>query len=382
MRGPDNAGRMRLLDRYLLRELLVPLGYCLGGFLIFWITSDLISDLDVFQRFQLLPRDVAAYYLVRMPELLVTVLPVALLLALLYTLPIMAGHQVLTAMRAAGLSLWRLCVPYLVVGSILGGVLFALNEVWVPDAYTASRLILRRRIPVAPGDLGPEWQRNLVFHNDANSRLWQIGAFNRLTGEMLSLNLEWRFPDGGHRRLAAERADYTNGHWVLQDVKELLYTPESRLPAFRGMTNRLALAELTETPELINSEIRFTELSNVKAAKGARLSLREILDYERLHPRLNPRARAKLETQFHGRLAEPWKCIVVVLIAIPFGAPSGRRNVFVGVASSIFIAFAYFFIAGFSLALGTGDYIAPWLAAWLPNALFTGAAIWLMQRIQ
>jgi len=148
------------------------------------------------------------------------------------------------------------------------------------------------------------------------------------------------------------------------------------------MTNRLALAELTETPELINSEIRFTELSNVKAAKGARLSLREILDYERLHPRLNPRARAKLETQFHGRLAEPWKCIVVVLIAIPFGAPSGRRNVFVGVAGSIFIGFAYFFIAGFSLALGTGGYIAPWLAAWLPNALFTGAAIWLTQRIQ
>lgn len=104
MRGPDNAGRMRLLDRYLLRELLVPSATAPRGFLIFWITSDLISDLDVFQRFKLLPRDVAAYYLVRMPELLVTVLPVALLLALLYTLTNMARHQELTAMRAAGLS--------------------------------------------------------------------------------------------------------------------------------------------------------------------------------------------------------------------------------------------------------------------------------------
>ena len=35
---------MRLLDRYLLRELLVPLGYCLGGFLIFWISFDLDAD--------------------------------------------------------------------------------------------------------------------------------------------------------------------------------------------------------------------------------------------------------------------------------------------------------------------------------------------------
>ena len=30
---------IRLLDRYLLRELLIPLGYCLSGFLIFWISS-------------------------------------------------------------------------------------------------------------------------------------------------------------------------------------------------------------------------------------------------------------------------------------------------------------------------------------------------------
>lgn len=373
---------MRLLDRYLLRELIVPLGYCLGGFLIFWITSDLISDLDVFQRHQLRPGDVAAYYLVKLPELLVTVMPVALLLALLYTLTNMARHQELTAMRAAGLSLWRLCLPYLAVGVLLGGTLFVLNEVWVPDAYAASKLILERRLPPAQGDLGPEWHENLVFHNDADSRLWQMGAYNRVTGEMLSLNLEWRFPDGGHRRLAAERADFTNGVWVLQDVKELLYTPESRLPAFRGMTNRLELQGLTETPELINSEIRFTELSNVKAAKGARLSLGEILDYEQLHPRLNARDRAKLATQFHGRIAEPWKCVVVVLIALPFGAPSGRRNVFVGVASSIFIAFSYFFVAGFALALGTGGYIPPWLAAWLPNALFAGAALGLIRRVR
>lgn len=373
---------MRLLDRYLLRELLVPLGYCLSGFLVFWVTSDLIAELDDFQRFQMLPRDIAGYYLVKTPELLVTVLPVALLLALLYTLTNLARHQELTAMRAAGLGLWRLCLPYLAVGLVFGVTLFVLNEVWVPDANAAANLILRRRLPPSAGELGPEWQPNLVFHNDADKRLWQIGAYNRVTGEMLSVNLEWRFPDGTHRRLAAERGDYVDGVWVFEDVKELLYTPESRLPAFRGMTNRLELAELTETPERINSEIKFTELSNVKAAKGARLSLREILDYQRLHPRLNPRDRAKLETQFHGRVAEPWKCVVVVLIAIPFGAPSGRRNIFVGVASSIFIAFTYFFIAGFMLALGTGGYVAPWVAAWLPNALFAGAAVWLTQRVR
>ena len=43
-----------------------------------------------------------------------------------------------------------------------------------------------------------------------------------------------------------------------------------------------------------------------------------------------------LETQFHRRLAEPWTCLVAVLIALPFGASTNsRRNVLVGVASRI-----------------------------------------------
>ena len=41
---------MRLLDRYLLREVLIPFGYCLSGFLIFWISFDLLTEVDDFQR--------------------------------------------------------------------------------------------------------------------------------------------------------------------------------------------------------------------------------------------------------------------------------------------------------------------------------------------
>ena len=50
---------MRLLDRYLLRELLVPLGYCLCGFLLLWISSDLIADLGSFQEKKLQAGDIA-----------------------------------------------------------------------------------------------------------------------------------------------------------------------------------------------------------------------------------------------------------------------------------------------------------------------------------
>jgi lipopolysaccharide export system permease protein len=376
---------VRLLDRYLLRELMIPLGYCLGGFLIFWTAFDLLGELNGFQQHHLRFGDVVEYYLVKTPELLVTVVPVALLLALLYALTNHARHQELTAMRAAGLGLWRICLPYFVVGCGFSLAVLAMNELWVPGANDRAEAIKLRREPVAASALGPEWQRNLVFRNERDRRIWNIGAFNRLTGEMLAPNLEWPQADGGRRRLAAERGVFTNGAWVFYGVREMRYPAGGASDPLNIQlltTNELEVAGLSETPEQIRSEIKFSELNSLKAAKRPRLSLAEIANYERLHPHLGGPDRAKLATQFQGRLSEPWTCLVVVLVAVPFGAPSGRRNVFVGVASSIFIVFAYYVLRLLGLTLGTAGKLDPWLAAWLPNAVFAAAGVWLTTRVR
>src|SRR4026208_2208418 len=133
---------MRLLDRYLLRELLVPLGYCLGGFFLFWLAFDLFSYMGELQERKLHGGDILEYYVARSPEFLVIVLPIALLLALLYTLTNHARHHEIAAMRAAGVSMWRLCVPYLGVGLAASLGLFALNELCVPNSSEQAERIL------------------------------------------------------------------------------------------------------------------------------------------------------------------------------------------------------------------------------------------------
>ena len=99
---------MRLLDRYLLRELLVPLFYCLVGFQIFWLAFDLFGNLQAYQDHNLDWRKIIEITLLRVPNFLNTVLPIALLLALLYTLTNLVRHNELTAMRSAGVSLARI----------------------------------------------------------------------------------------------------------------------------------------------------------------------------------------------------------------------------------------------------------------------------------
>src|SRR6266567_2348798 len=148
---------MRLLDRYLLRELLTPFGYCLGGILLFWISFDLFSELGEFQRDRLRPLDVIEYYGVQLPEMLVfPLLPVVLLLALLYALTNHARYHELTAMRAAGISLGRLSLPYIGVGLLLTFASSAMNEFWVAQSGQAAQMILTRHI--SPAEQAPERQ--------------------------------------------------------------------------------------------------------------------------------------------------------------------------------------------------------------------------------
>ena len=374
---------MRLLDRYLLRELLIPLGYCLGGFLLFWIAFDLFANLGEFQRKGLQAKEIAEYYLVTTPEFLVMILPMTLLLGLLYTLTHLSRYHEITAMRGAGISLWRISLPYFGVGFLLCLGSFFLNELWVPDSTDAAEALLNRHVLEKSGGPGRNKVRELGFTNSRDARIWQISLYDAETGEMLRPQVLWGQPDGSRLWLKAERADFTNDVWSFSNAA--LYridaeTNSSPMPMLQ--TNLLAMPEFRETPELIRSEIRISNQLLIGRAKKADIPITELLNYARLHPKPSPSQRNWLDTKFHGRLASPWTCVVVVLIAVPFGAASGRRNVFVGVASSIVICFVYFVLQQLGLALGTGGFIVPWLAAWLPNLVFGLGGLLMTARVR
>ena len=119
-----------------------------------------------------------------------------------------------------------------------------------------------------------------------------------------------------------------------------------------------------------------------EAAKNLKLSLADIIEYRKLHPRMPAEKAAMLMTQFHGRIAQPWTCVVVVLMALPFGAMTGKRNVFTGVAGSVGICFFYFVLLRWGLALGTSGHIPPVVAAWLPNVVFAGMGLGVLLKLR
>jgi lipopolysaccharide export system permease protein len=379
---------MRLLDRYLLRELLVPFGYCLAGFLIFFIAADLFGHMGDFQSQKLHGSDVVEYYFVGLPSLLAKyyLLPISLLLALLYALTNHSRHHEITAIRAAGISLFRLCMPYFAVGIVASLVLFLLNELVVPGSVEATEKIRNRRVPPPTPALPNNQMANFGFSNTREKRDWLANVYNTETGEMLRPMVRWVLEDGSSRWLSADRAAWTNGVWTFYRASEFNDDPGKAaylVPLI--FTNVLTMPGFIETPAEIKSELKLAEVLTPKYGHGTTRSefpIKDILNYLRFHPNPKSSTASKLYTDLHGRFAFPWTCLVVVLIAIPFGAAQGRRNVFVGVASSLSICVSYFVIQQLGLMFGSIGWVTPWLGAWLPNLCFGVTGLFMTARVR
>jgi len=278
------------------------------------------------------------------------------------------------------MSLWRICVPYFIIGLIASGVLFALNESVVPRCRDWAARTLSRD-PASAGAARDAVQ-NFGFTNDRARRRWVIyGSYRPGSSELPRPWVGWFLPDGSVRSLIADRAVRTNGVWVFYNAQvfKRADTPSMSVPILE--TNRLAMPEFDETPEEIAREIKIARFFDVRQ-QNPNIPLRDIFGYLQWHPNMSRQDRGKLLTEFQERLAMPVTCIVVALIAIPFGAMPGRRNLFFGVAGSIVICLVYFALQSVSLAFGSSGAWPPWLAAWLPNLFFGVSGLYLMSRIR
>jgi lipopolysaccharide export system permease protein len=383
---PVTLPAMRLLDRYLLREFLVPLFFCLGGFLIFWVAVDLSSEIGGMQKEGLRAAQIAQYYLYKTPSFLIMVMPVGLMLATLYTLTNHARYNEITAIRAAGVSLTRLCLPYLAVGVLATVALFALNEFVVPQTEDiADQLHSRYSQRYFKGSkLQPI--KTLAFVStisEKERRYWVIGVYNQQTGEMTRPHFDWTLPDGSSVAVDAERATYSNGVWTFFNAQEKRISATNAISPKAVTHETLAFTNFSETPDRIRSEIFINDhLNTTSNTRRADIPLRIIVNYLWLHPNPEAKIRPWVYTKLHGRFAGPVACLVVVLVAIPFAAASGRRNVYVGVAASILIFFTYYVLQQLGFAFGEAGRVPPWLGAWLPNLAFAVGSLWAIARVR
>src|SRR5215469_7313217 len=356
---------MRLLDRYVIRNFVQVYCYCIAGFISIWLIFDVSDNISTFIDEHVGLLLVVHYYGTQVPQILIILLPVALLLSLLFALGRMSRANEIVSMLTAGVSLPRVLLPLIVIGLFTVAASMALNYSLAPHADLARKTFL--------SEAQARPARNIqgqVFRNRTDLRTWFIQSFRHGASTFNNVEvLQQDSKDNIVTSYVAARADYRSDTktWDLKDVRITHYDAAGNIIKEEFLPS-LEIAHWTETPFRLGSANEQAEF----------LSLPELHDYLNFNADFPETLLAPFRTHLQYRLALPWTCLVVVCIAAPLGIGYSRRGVLSSVAAAVLLVFSMNFLVHLFLALGEGDRVPAWIAAWTPNILFTGIGVYLL----
>jgi len=362
---------MKLLDRHILRSVSTPLAYCLIAFMMLFIIFDLFSHLSDFIEAGTPISQVVQYYVFLLPSVAVYVVPISLLLGVLYGLSQLTRNNELTAMRACGMSLYRLMLPIIGLG-LLGTLIVALiNETIGPrSAYWTDQFVKAEK---HSDDISFHITSNLPYRDPEHNRVWMLGAFNRLTFEMDRIEVIQQREDGSDAvKYHARSGQWLDGRWWFTEVVTQQLDRRG-YPMGAPITEpRREMLEFTEQPRDFINVTKDPEF----------LSSRELIYFLGAHQHVSRDTLARFEVDLHYRLAMPWTCLIVTLLGLPIGAHTGRKGAFRGIAMAIGLFFGFYVLINFGMALGKNQTLPPALSVWLPNFLYLALAIVLVRRMR
>jgi lipopolysaccharide export system permease protein len=354
---------MRLLDRYLLRQFTGTFFGLMLGLPLLFLIGDVTDKLDDYLARGITGGRVALSYLFMLPQFIFWSIPIAGLVATVFTIGNMTRHQEITAAKAGGVSFYRLTRPIFLLTAFLSVATIGLGEL-IPAANAKRSEILGEK----------------RFNNHISRTNFVFQASNGQTLSVRRLDTEGRMMvDVVLERPATETVP---GQHIL--AHRATWRPDTGWTLFTGYLrvlsdsseksmkfDSLRVPALTETPEELlaepkdQEEMRYAEMTRfIDAIQRTGGDTR------------------KLRVERAQRVTLPLALLVIVIFGAPLSTSSKRGGAAYGVGVSLGVTMIYLTLFKVATAIGSSGSVHPLLAAWGPNLLFLFAGLVLLARVR
>ncbi len=344
---------MSILSRYFCRRILFHCTVLLIGMSVLSLTFELMEESD--QVLAASGGEISAllrYSLLRLPDIVSQMLPIATLLGAFLTVNNLVRHSEIIAVWGGGISSMGIMRALLPVGLLFTALQFALDDRAVPAS-------LDKLHAWGIGD----FQRRGFIHGDSNT-VWlrsggdivRIPVEEAREGRLANMQIFRREENG----LLSEQLDVKNARrdgddWFLDGViRRVIEPPKITALAELPWDGRFDVEHLP----LISRDLR--ELP--------------IMDINRLvdNKGYGQRPTDLYRTWFHYRIASAITPIMMIMLVVSLAQRFRRTGTFTRLmVSSVSIGFGFFMFDGTSLAMGEAGFVPPWISAWSPNLALT-----------
>ena len=349
---------MKIIDRYILRLFLgIFFGSLLAIAFLFTVLSVLDSITFLMSEEGATVIGIVRFYLLQLPQTIYMSSPVAALLSAMITLGSLNQYHELTALRAAGVSLFRAALPIILAAAGISLAVFVLGNTLVP---IGNRYFLSEKQALR-GDKDNEDERVWYVSESADREpmILRVERVDRKTGDLSGVTIFRTGPGLSlDQEIMAESATYVeDSGWRLTRAVSRVFREQD--PPVLSSAGQMMIA-LPDTPE---------DLLRVQRAPEE-MKLSELSDQiRRVHRYGLPETAFRVER--HARFAIPLAAVILALTGAPLAIrPVRSSGLAWGILGAIIIGFIYFVVIAEFISLGKGGMVTPWAAAWTANIIF------------
>jgi len=355
---------MNILDRYVGSKFLSAALFSVLAFLIIFVVVDIIERLDTFIDKDVPVLTLVQYYALYAPFIVILTLPVAMLLASLFSISSLSRHQELAAMKSAGLSLYRILLPLFMMAFLVSLSCMLFGEFLVPYTNELKGDIwdtqIKKRSPQA--DLV---QRD-VFYQGGQGYWYYIREFDGRRQSGKNVLLQKYEQEHIVTSLIADEMVWSEGIWIFHDVIRRQFIGEKE--------------DLTDTTELVLADLEERPEDFLKKQKDP-----DEMNYRELRRYIDRMERSGGDTQservdLYLKIAFPFASLIIVLFGAPLASSPRRSGAAVSFGISLFICFIYFSFLRMGQALGYKGALTPVLSAWMGNIVFGAAGLFVLWK--
>ncbi len=360
--------RHRTLHRYVTREFLKIFGLSLSSLIVIYVVVLFFQKMNLFSQYHAPFHLIFVYFLYKIPEVIFQyTLPYAILFATLLTLSTFSRNSEITAMKAGGVSLYRITFPLLLIALIVSIFSFLGNEYLVPVTYQKTRYLLdvqvRKEKPASFFKNYKIWYRS--DHRILNIQL--LDPHNKALNGFTLYELDDHFQC--IKRVDAREVKWVEGQWWFYKgtVRDFQADGSTRMTPFEKM--EFNLGESWDSLQRIGR-------------KSEEMSYGELWTYIQKIQTSGYDATRYL-VDLYSKLSTPFLSFIMVLIGIPFALKTSRSGgVALSLGSSVMIGFVYGVIFYVFVSFGKSGVLSPFLACWIPTVLFGLAGIFTLMSVR
>ena len=294
------------------------------------------------------------YLAYKAPEMLDISMFLCMLIATLLLLAMMSKNLEVTAVRAAGGSLQRLCLPLIAIG-FLGSIFGAyMSNGFVPK--TNRKALALRNFIRNKSDQG--FSTNQWLKNNKGD-LVNFKYFDEGTKSVVGLKVYNLEPGEGAilERTEIPRLAYQQGWHAGVAGKTWRFSYKSaQSDSVVGESRKI------EEGAQWNLHLELKDLSRQKR-RASEFSIPELRQYLK-YIRSMGAAGTDFQTELYAKQARPLMPLIMMLLAMPLGFHFGRRGSFYGVALGLIAGLVFWGLFEFVKTLGENGIIHPIVAGW------------------